>query len=301
MREARQSAFKNAELPCRARSEILRPAVRQYISKENIGKDGLLFVSGKDFRYLRSVLRVKPGDMIHVRLPDNALQAMTVCAVDEKAKKISMQICGITSAEQDGENLPKETNAIESCELTLFMAVPKSSKFELIVRQATECGVARIVPVKTEFSQAGAEKMNFKSERFGRIIKEARQQSGSPVNTKITEHRTLTEAAELWQSETRHLAESEKLAVVLYERNDSTVSIFEASEKMRNQQNQPAPENSAHPKKIALFCGSEGGISPDEIKILQGAGFTAVHLKTNILRCETAALYGIAAIQSSIN
>ena len=258
--------------------------MRQYISRTDIDKNGILAIGGKDFRYLRSVLRLKAGDMISVRLPSGGLQPMTVCVIDEKAKKITLQVCD--TVETKGENQPSETDSIESTEFTLFMAVPKSAKFDQIVRQATECGIARIVPVQTEFSQRGSEKMNFRSERFERIIKEARQQSGSPVNTKIENCLTLTEAAELWQNETQNLSETEKLAVLLYERNDSTVSILEACERIQN------------PKKIALFCGSEGGISPSEIEFLQKSGFTAVHLKTNILRCETAALYGIAAVQT---
>ena len=262
--------------------------MRQYISQTDIDKNGTLFIIGKDFRYLRNVLRVKAGDMIHVRLPDGSLQPMTVCSVDEKAKKIALQVCDLLDSEK-GENQPEETDSIEACEFTLFMAVPKSSKFDLIVRQATECGVAKIVPVQSEFSQKGAEKMNFRSERFERIIKEARQQSGSPVSTKIENCMTLKEAADYWKSESANLSNEEKLAVVLYERNDFTVTISEACQKIKNA------------RKCALFCGSEGGISPAEIEILRESGFSPVHLKTNILRCETAALYGIAALQSIVN
>lgn len=263
--------------------------MRQYISQKNLDSDGLLTIIGKDYRYLRNVLRLVSGDMIHVRLPSGELQPMTVCLVDEKAKKITLQVCDIAEGEQIGENQPEETDSIESTEFILFMAVPKSSKFDLIVRQATECGVVKIVPVQTEFSQNGGEKMNFRGERFERIIKEARQQSGSPVNTQIENCVTLKEACEIWKNECENLSESEKLAVVLYERNDSTVSIKCSCEKKQNL------------KKVALFCGSEGGISPEEVKSLCDAGFSAVHLKTNILRCETAALYGIAALQVAVS
>ena len=280
--------------------------MRQYISQENLDSSGLLSVSGKDFRYLHSVLRLSAGDMIFVRLPSGDLQPMTVCKIDEKAKKITLQVCDTMKNKSDGEessgeagkNLPKVENQpsfVCGAEFFLFMAVPKSSKFDQIVRQATECGVSKIIPVKTEFSQVGAEKMNFRSERFGRIIKEARQQSGSAVETNIANCVNLDQACEIWKKECENLSDSERLAIVLYERNDSTVTIREAGEKWRKLQNSA---DSANPQKIALFCGSEGGLSPSEVKLLANAGFVPVHLKTNILRCETAALYGIAAIQS---
>ena len=53
-------------------------------------------------------------------------------------------------------------------------------------------------------------------------------------------------------------------------------------------------------KKAAVVVGSEGGISPEEVELLKAGGFIPVHLKTNILRCETAALYGIAVVQNSL-
>jgi hypothetical protein len=124
--------------------------------------------------------------------------------------------------------------------------------------------------------------------KFDRIVKEARQQSGSPVETKIESCVNLAGAVQIWKSEAENLDDEKKIAVVLYERSLSTVTIREACEKKHS------------PQKIALFCGSEGGLSPQEVKFLSESGFTAVHLKTNILRCETAALYGISALQSIV-
>lgn len=259
--------------------------MRQYISQRNLDSSGLLTIIGKDFRYLRSVLRLIPGDMVYVRLPNGSLQSMTVCACDDKAKKIILQICEPSLA-KEGEKQPEETELIESCQFFLFMALPKSSKLDMIIRQATECGVKRIIPVQTEFSQKGSEKINFHSDRFDRIIKEARQQSGSPVSTEIGPCITFEDACEIWKAESAGLTDDEKLAVVLYERNESSITIKEAC------------GGKEKAKKAALFCGSEGGLSPREVHELKEAGFASVHLKTNILRCETAALYGLAAMQA---
>jgi 16S rRNA (uracil1498-N3)-methyltransferase len=48
------------------------------------------------------------------------------------------------------------------------------------------------------------------------------------------------------------------------------------------------------------MVGAEGGISPEELDFAQKHGFVPVHFATNILRCETAALYGIAALQNAV-
>ena len=67
--------------------------MRQFIvEKENV-KNGLIELIGKDFRYLRQVLRVKKGDMLNVRLDDGSLQGTTVSFIDDSAKKITLQIC----------------------------------------------------------------------------------------------------------------------------------------------------------------------------------------------------------------
>lgn len=53
------------------------------------------------------------------------------------------------------------------------------------------------------------------------------------------------------------------------------------------------------PQKLALAVGCEGGISPAEAQLLKANGFIPVHFAGNILRCETAAVYGIAALQNA--
>ncbi len=271
--------------------------MRQYISQKNFDKDGLLTIIGKDYRYLRNVLRLVPGDMLSVRLPDGSLQNSTVAKVDESAKKIVLQLCADTSAPHS-ENQPDAKNLVE---YWLFMFVPKSSKFDLIVRQATECGVSKIVPVLSEFSQSGAEKMNFRGERLERIVREARQQSGSAVDTKILDCVTVQELCDMWNldensdsqkkdEKIEKIEKIEKFACVLYERSDKTVTLKKALE----------PFGAGQIKKCALVCGAEGGISPAEIDLMMKAGFVPIHFETNILRCETAALYGIASVQSMI-
>lgn len=255
--------------------------MRQFISNKE-PENGILVLIGKDFRYLRQVLRLSVGDMFSLRLPSGNLCNTTVAKIDDSEKKITLQVCDLISENSDcanEENIPTE----KLKEIWLFMFVPKPVKFEQIVRQATECGVSRIIPVASEFSQKGAEKMNFKGERFERIVKEARQQSGSAVNTIVESVISFEEMCEMWKNE-----DSSKFGCVLYERNDFTVSIQSAFAEKSNIQ------------KVAIVVGSEGGISPLEIEKMRSVGFVPIHFKTNILRCETAALYGISVLQNLI-
>jgi 16S rRNA (uracil1498-N3)-methyltransferase len=272
--------------------------MRQLILDKMPDKKGIVSVEGSDFKYLRQVLRVKSGDMINLRLLDGTLQNSTVAAVDDKSKKILLQICAnVSSSASVGSgaqgtvtrgNVTRGVQAEEiqtevaslSQEYILFQFIPKPQKFEQIVRQATECGVKTIVPVIGEYSEKSSllALQGNKKDRLEKIIREARQQSGSPVETVVTEAMTLGEALGRYERD---------VAFVLYERQvDEGTSTAELL------------KTNPQAKKIGIACGCEGGISPNEIELLTKKGlFIPVHFSVNILRCETAALYGIAAVQ----
>lgn len=266
--------------------------MRQFILEKNPDKKGLIVISGKDFRYLRQVLRVKTGDMINVRLPDGNLKNSTVAQIDEQSKKITIQLCAdsgksITRGVQ-ADQIEKETeDKEEKLEYWLLQFIPKPQKFEQIVRQATECGVAKIIPVIGEYSEKSAVSAlsESKAERLDRIIKEARQQSGSPVNTTIEKPVLLEDAVKLWCDNRNEGS----VGFVLSERDEGNGTISDII------------KNRKELKTICIAVGSEGGISPAELDTLvKEAGFNPIHFSTNILRCETAALYGIAAVQTAV-
>jgi 16S rRNA (uracil1498-N3)-methyltransferase len=138
--------------------------MRQLIVEKGKEKNGLIQLDGKDYRYLRQVLRVRPGDMISVRLPDGSLNNATVAQIDENARRVTLQICADTSGHGDAaksitrgvqaediEGAGLSVNGAEGVEYWLFQFLPRPQKFELIVRQATECGVAVIIPVVGEY------------------------------------------------------------------------------------------------------------------------------------------------------
>ena len=271
--------------------------MRQYISSEQPDRKGVLSVTGKDFRYLRRSLRIKNGDMIDVRLPDGTLVPMTVCRIDDTACSVVMQICASNAQASEG-TVTRGVSAGEvertafSVEYTLFQFIAKPQKMELIIRQAVECGIKNIVPVAGTYSQKGSIKaMQEKSsgtERILRIIREAREQSGSPVDTTVHEPVSAAEAALLWKKECSALTPEEFAGVVLSERSDLCKPLG------------TVVSSCTRMKKAAVAVGCEGGISPDEVELLRNSGFVPVHFACNILRCETAALYGIAALQSAV-
>ena len=272
--------------------------MRQLIIENKQIRKGLIELEGKDYRYLRQVLRVRPGDMISVRLPDGSLNNATVARVDEAERRVVLQLCADTGktitrgVQADQLNASAAVNGALAVEYWLFQFLPRPQKFELIVRQATECGLSVIVPVIGEYTEKSSAQAlaGAKRERLERIIKEARQQSGSPVETKVLEPMTLEQALDLWRTSA---GDQVDLAFVLSERDDCSGKLRESVQKAGGLEGI---------KRAAIAVGSEGGISPDEVKALEEKGlFQPVHFAVNILRCETAALYGIAAVRTEIN
>ncbi len=257
--------------------------MRQLIIEKNQDKNGLVIIDGKDFHYLRQVLRVKAGDMVKLRLSDRELFNSTVAKIDDSAKKITLQIC----AETQPPVIENVTSQSTAPEYTLFQFIPKPQKLELIVRQATECGVKNIVPVISEYTEKGsiAALAGGKKERLERIVREARQQSGSPVDTTIFDPVTVEQAIEIW-NKIKEEADGDAAGYVLSERT--------VEEPFGRFKDKP-------PAAVCIVCGNEGGISPDELELLtKKALLYPVHFSVNILRCETAALYGLAAVQTAI-
>ena len=267
--------------------------MKQLVAESDIDADGFLFVEGDKFHHLRNVLRLSCGDMVSARLKNGLLQPMTVCKIDEQTKRITLQVAG--------EFLDCEYISRKSIpQISLFQFIAKPSKMDLIIRQATECGVKKIFPVESEFCQGGnvesARKKAGKNGRWHKITVEARQQSGSPVETQVFAPISFTKIFDIWKNEKG--IQGSSLAIVLYERTSGTKNIHDALKSA------DSIKSKSNIKKdflrIALVVGAEGGISSSEIELLKQNGFIPVHFETNVLRCETASLYGIAALQTAL-
>lgn len=259
--------------------------MRQYIASSMPDKNGQLTVSGKDFKYLCQVLRLKLGDIVQVRFPNQELSNMEVFKLQAKqlilVKTLSESVdkfleTGVSASSLENIKLP---------EIWLFQFLPKLQKMDGIIRQSTECGVSKIIPVLGEFS---GKDFNLKNEdfekvnRWERIVKEARQQSGSAISTSVEKPLVIEDALKLWNENLQN-----GIGFVLHEADVSTKNIFSILKENHNKIN-----------RIGIVVGSEGGISEKEVELLVENHFNLVHFKTNVLRAETASLYGIATIQS---
>jgi 16S rRNA (uracil1498-N3)-methyltransferase len=167
--------------------------------------------------------------------------------------------------------------------IVLFQGLPKGSKIDLIIRQAAEGAVSLVVPFESEYSAIKLDKdsLEKKASRWQRILKEARQQSGSAIETKVLPPCSFSALLEFWESQKR---EYNRPLGILFHQEPLEKGTFHHY--LSNQ-----------PDLVVLAVGPEGGFSPRETSLFFEAGFKPLMMGNTILRTETAALYGTAAIR----
>lgn len=157
---------------------------------------------------------------------------------------------------------------------TLFQALPKGDKMDFVVQKAVELGAVKIVPMITSrcVSRPDEKSLKKKTVRWQKIACQAAMQSHRGIIPQVAQTVTFKEAAELCK-------EFDK-ALFFYEGGGK--SLREAL--------------GAQDKNIALFIGSEGGFSPDEVSLITESSAVAVTLGKRILRTETAPLAALSAV-----
>ena len=304
--------------------------MRQFLCDSFPDGSGKLVVTGKNYRYLVKVLRFSEGEELDARLPDGKLVRFYVERVQPQLMSAVLRLVdgadGCSGTTQGVQAFEVQEIADRMPELWLFQFLPKQQKMDLIVRQATECGVRHIVPISGAYSLKGDS--SGRKERWERIIREARQQSGSAVATEIKEVLSVRAAAELWTKIAANAASRSETAPVdaanaaSRSSADSTDNVgavsptasaagasksmfktvaFLLDENPSAGKSSLARANKAEVSAAALAVGCEGGISDEERSVLLEAGFMPLHFTTNILRAETASLYGIAVIQQFLS
>ena len=291
--------------------------MRQFLCDSFPDNTGKLVVTGKNYRYLVKVLRYSEGDELDARLPDGKLVRFYVERIQQTQMSAVLRLkdsvdCGFLGSVGDKATQGVQASEVQEIadrmpELWLFQFLPKPQKMDLIVRQATECGVRYIVPIAGEYSLKNDP--SGRKERWERIIREARQQSGSAVVTEIKEVLSVRAAAEMWKkvvetmSKTAASSNLDNSAQTAPDgaANTGNACAFLLDENPSAGKASLVRINKAEISAAALAVGCEGGISNDERTVLLEAGFMPLHFTTNVLRAETASLYGIAVIQQFLS
>ncbi|MCL2231036.1 MAG: 16S rRNA (uracil(1498)-N(3))-methyltransferase [Treponema sp.] len=255
--------------------------MKQFLLNREPDRDGLVRLDGSDYRYLIKVRRLATGEIFTALLPNGDETQVQVIAIDGSTLTVKCE------AGEAGEPL---NNTDSHPQIILFQALPKGDKMDLIVRQAAEGGIAQIVPFVSAFSVAKTGAGGQKFSRWEKIIKEARQQSGSKIATSLHVPMSIEELFDYWKK----FREEEK---------EGTAGILFHHREIENSPKKGLEQKSLHgylnndPKIVTLAIGPEGGFSDKEAALFMENGFKPITIGDTILRTETAALYCAAAIR----
>ncbi|MDO8293666.1 MAG: 16S rRNA (uracil(1498)-N(3))-methyltransferase [Gallionella sp.] len=160
----------------------------------------------------------------------------------------------------------------------LAQALSSSEKMDWVIQKATELGVTEIQPLDTERSVArlSAERAAKRLEHWRQVAISACEQCGRNVLPEI--HAPLDIMAWLQQG----LAQQ-----------PPAVKFILLPQGAASLHSQPKPQG-----KVVLLIGAEGGFTQAESDSALRCGFMPVRLGARVLRTETAAVAGLAALQT---
>ena len=242
---------------------------RVFVPPEQVGEDQII-IRGDDVKHLRDVLRMTEGSPVTATCGRGMDYHCEIDSVEEEEI-----VLRILEAVPDVAELPVK--------ISLYQALPKGDKLELIIQKAVELGVAEIIPVRTarcvvRLDEAKAAK---KLPRWQKIAEEAAKQSGRGL---VPEVLPVTD----FDSAVKRAAKTGCI-LIPYELCED----FSTIDRLRD-------SISETPCSIAVFIGSEGGFERSEVEQVLAAGGEEISLGHRILRTETAAIAVLAHLMLTI-
>ena len=229
-------------------------------------------------RYLLKVLRIPRGGKFE--------------AADEAGTEFICELVGVSGHQAELiiaaiQLPPAQPMSPESGipRIGLVQALPKGPKLDLILRQAVESGVAVFFPLQTRncVAREGEDDAG-RMERRRKIVREAIQQSGSKVMTKVLPLSTVETLPARLALEGFPAGSS--LYLICHELPLDGKNLHEYC--------------SGHEGPIVVLVGPEGGFDPAETQAFLDMGFRPLHFAGAILRTETAAIYSVAAVKTIV-
>ncbi len=213
--------------------------------------------------HISRVLRLKKGDLIELLNGNgNCFQA-----------KITGFHRGFVDVKVTAQVFKNTESPLD---IICALALAKSDKLDLAIRQATELGVKKIVlfPSLRSNYRLKEEDIDRKLKRWSKIVTEAMCQSGRTFHPEIIYHK-----------DKNFLNINGDIKIVAYEKGRNGLLELASFQHKKNI------------KKTILAIGPEGGWDSKEISEFLEYGFTAVRLGPRTMRYETAVVSLITLCQ----
>ena len=211
-------------------------------------------------RHIAKALRMNVGDELTLFDGRGGEYLATITAVGRNNVEV-----------RTGEHLHSERES--PLQVHLGVAVSRGDRFDWVVQKATELGVARITPLVTERTgvKLAAERADKKLAHWQQVATSACEQCGRNRVPVVESLRSCSDFVGNVDAQ---------LKLVLHHRAEQR------------------PTGDISIQTAALLVGPEGGLSGEEIKQAEKAGFRSLALGPRVLRTETAPLAALAILQA---
>ena len=229
-------------------------------------RDGEAELSAGESHHILSVLRARAGEEIAVFDGRGRTARAELVAVRGKAAVIRI----------DPGNVRLVKPRVPA--VALFQAIPKHAGMESIIQKAVELGARTIVPVVTErvIVKLSASAAEGRLARWRKVALESAKQCKADWLPEIMPVVSLAQAVKDIRSDLQIFGALAPHAPALKE----LLAGFAG----------------APPASITLVIGPEGDLTPQEQELLLKAGFKAASFGRLVLRVETAAAFGVSAL-----
>ncbi len=218
-------------------------------------------IDGDDGHHASRVLRVEPGEELLLSDGKGSWSRVTISSVDKKSVSVTVLETGVQRA------LPTT--------ITVIQALTKGDRAKEAIELLTESGADVIIPWQSSRSigkaEAGVEKLRTT----------AREASKQSRRFWVPEVKDVASTKEILS-----IIATSDLAIVLHE---SAVTKFSDVFADLNEV--------AH---VAIVIGPEGGLTDEELELMQSAGAKVVVLGRPILRSAHAGIAAVSAVSAAL-
>jgi len=224
--------------------------------------DESIHIAGDTCHYLLNVLRMRQGDVF--------------LGFDGMGKEYEIKVCRCEKKSITGTitSLIQTAKTELSFKMTVFQSIPKGNKMDFIVREISQLGVKRIVPVISSrvIGSFSEEKTVYKIERWEKIAVASSSVAGRVLVTEIGKPVSFKTALE--------------------SPTDISILFWEgATELLRKVVKKYTCINFV---SVKIFIGAEGGFSDGEVEMASHYNTEIASLGNRILKVETASVIATA-------
>lgn len=237
-----------------------------FVEPGDIGERSIS-LTGEDAVHVAKTLRMRQGEELTVCDGENTDYRCRIVSLSPSL--VETTILSSTPCETEPD-----------LHLTLYMALPKSDKLELIVQKSVELGVGHIYVFRSAHCVPNPDQRAFEK-RLVRLQRIAREAAGQSLRGRIPVVSGLLSYAEMLRQ-----AAVCDAALFFYEHGGMPLKAL-LDQKMYG--------------SASVVIGPEGGFSEEEYRLACEAGLETAYLGSRILRCETAAICAVTAVMFHAN